>query len=47
MFGKGQRTDLDDDDAVILAPRIREEIQVELKRLIHHDPSMHKILGKL
>ena len=31
MFGKGQREDLDEDDAVVLVKRIRERLLVEVE----------------
>lgn len=33
MFGKGQREDLDEDDAVVLVGRMRERIQMEVERV--------------
>ena len=31
VFGKGQREDLDDDDAVILIEKMRERLKVEIE----------------
>ena len=47
MFGRGQRTDLDDDDATLLARLIRSEIHAELQNLGHKDAQAHRLLGKL
>lgn len=47
MFGKGQRNDLDDEDAAVLAPQIRKEIMAELKTMAQKDPHAHRLLGKL
>lgn len=33
MFGKGQRSELDDDEADALSKRLREELAIELKRM--------------
>ncbi|KAK6356419.1 hypothetical protein TWF718_000779 [Orbilia javanica] len=33
MFGKGQRSDLDDDEAALIAARIRQEIAWEMERM--------------
>ena len=47
MFGKGQRTDLDEEDAAVLAPQIRDEIQKELAVMADKDPHARRLLGKL
>ncbi|KAF3929338.1 hypothetical protein AA313_de0210000 [Arthrobotrys entomopaga] len=33
MFGKGSRSDLDDDEAALIAARIRQEIAWEMERM--------------
>lgn len=33
MFGKGQREELDEDDAVVLVKRMRERLRVEVERI--------------
>lgn len=33
MFGKGQREDLDEDDAVVLVQRMRERLRKEVERV--------------
>lgn len=47
MFGRGQRNDLDDDEAGQLAPLIRDELNVELQAIADRDPQERKLLGKL
>ena len=32
MFGRGQRSELDEDEAAVLAGKLREELYVELQR---------------
>jgi diadenosine tetraphosphate (Ap4A) HIT family hydrolase len=33
MFGRGQRSELDEDEAVVLAAQLREELEREVKRI--------------
>ncbi|EHL01243.1 hypothetical protein M7I_2786 [Glarea lozoyensis 74030] len=33
MFGRGQRTELDDEEAVVLARKLRDELRKEIARL--------------
>ena len=33
MFGRGQRSDLDEDDAAVLARQLREELAREVERI--------------
>lgn len=48
MFGKGQREDLDEDDAVILVRRMRERIQREVKRVRRREgeEGVRRLLGE-
>ncbi len=47
MFGRGQRMDLDDEEAVKLAATIRKELRNEIQAMSELDAEGHKLLGKL
>ena len=47
MFGRGQRTDLDDDEGAELASSIREELMKDLRSMSASDREVHRLLGKL
>lgn len=47
MFGKGQREDLDEDDAVVLVGRMRERIGKEVERVRRREgeEGVRRLLG--
>lgn len=47
MFGRGQREDLDDDEAVELATKIRAEIEEDLQGMAEKDADGRSLLGRL
>lgn len=47
MFGRGQREDLDEEEAAKLAAKIREELKKDLVAMSSQDAEGRKLLGKL
>lgn len=47
MFGRGQREDLDDDEAVQLAAKIRAEVEKDLEGMAVKDKDGRMLLGRL
>ena len=47
MFGRGQREDLDDEEGIRLAARIRSEIEKDVQVLEDSDRDSLRVLGKL
>ena len=47
MFGRGQRMDLDDDEAVTLASKMRSELKKVVQEAANLDPEDFQLLGKL
>lgn len=47
MFGRGQREDLDDDEAVQLAAKIRAEVEKDLECMAEKDRDGRSLLGRL
>ena len=47
VFGKGQREDLDDDDAAILIEKMRDRLKVEIEavRISEGDEAVEILLG--
>jgi diadenosine tetraphosphate (Ap4A) HIT family hydrolase len=40
MFGRGQRSELDDEEAVVLAAKLREELARELERVERNETKL-------
>jgi len=47
MFGRGQREDLDDEEAVRLAAKIRAEVEKDLEGMAEKDKDGRVLLGRL
>lgn len=42
MFGRGQRSELDDDDAEILVEELRSEVRKEVEREVEREKGMER-----